>query len=291
MGACCAPTLGRAIVRDHYEGQAAIKALAYVSSLMAIAPVIAPSIGGVIIKYADWTMTFYLLAVAGVLALWLTVFVIPESLPERQALNVGNIANNFKLLIINKAFMAHVLIASFLYSCAFAFLSGISFILIDFMQVKPEHFGLYFLCIVVGYIGGNLFTGKVAHSWPIAKIYPISIAISLLPSIAMVGFSLLEWHYPLLYVLPVLFNTMAIGLLLPRAMAEALKPFAHMAATASAMMGFLQMSIASIAGALVGIFLVDNPLPMALVIAAGSGTALLLFLYFRASICNQEVTV
>ena len=152
------------------------------------------------------------------------------------------------------------------------------------MGVKPEHFGLYFLCIVSGYIAGNLFTGKIAHSWPIQKIYPISIVISLVPSLVMVGFSLAQWNYPLLYVIPVLFNTMAIGLLLPRAMAEALKPFAHMAATASAMMGFLQMAIASIAGGLVGYFLVDSPLPMTLVIAAGPSFALIVFWWFKDDI-------
>ena len=288
MGACCAPTLGRAIVRDHYEGQDAIKALAYVSSLMAIAPVIAPSLGGVIIKYFDWSMTFYFLAGAGFLALLLTLLLIPESLPQKQSLKLSSICNNFKHLLTHKPFMAHVLIASALYSCAFAFLSGISFILIDFMGVKPEHFGLYFLVIVTGYIAGNLFTGKIAHSWPIERLYPISIIISLMPSLAMIGFSLLQWYHPLLYVVPVLFNTMAIGLLLPRAMGEALKPFAHMAATASAMMGFLQMAIASIAGGLVGYFLVDNPLPMALIITGGPCIALLLFIMLKKSICEPS---
>jgi len=284
MGACCAPTLGRAIVRDCYEGNDAVKALAYVSSLMALAPVIAPSLGGIIIKYADWNMTFYLLSIAGFIALLLTLFLVPESLPEKQALHPVHIAQNFTRLIKDKTFMVHVGIASCIYSCAFAFLSGASFILIDFMGVKPEHFGLYFLCIVVGYISGNIFTGKVAHSWPIAKLYPLSIGISLIPSLIMTGFSLAELYYPLLYVIPVLFNTMAIGLLLPRAMAEALKPFPHMAATASAMMGFLQMSIASLAGWLVGAFLSDSPLPMALVISSGALAAGLLYACFKSEI-------
>jgi len=131
MGACCAPTLGRAIVRDCYEGNDAVKALAYVSSLMALAPVIAPSLGGIIIKYADWNMTFYLLSIAGFIALLLTLFLVPESLPEKQALHPVHIAQNFTRLIKDKTFMVHVGIASCIYSCAFAFLSGASFILID----------------------------------------------------------------------------------------------------------------------------------------------------------------
>ena len=137
------------------------------------------------------------------------------------------------------------------------------------------------MCIVAGYICGNLFTGKIAHNWPIQKMYPVSLCIALIPSLAMVGFSLAEWYYPILYVVPVLFNTMSIGLILPRAMAEALKPFPHMAATASAMMGFLQMSCASLAGLLVGVYLKATPLPMALVIAGGSALALSLYICFN----------
>ena len=278
MGACCAPTLGRAIVRDCYSGPAAVKALAYVSSLMAIAPVFAPSLGGFLLNYFDWQMLFYALALAGTIALLLTIFAIDESLPMAQALKPTTIAANFLTLLLHQQYMAHVLIASCIYSGAFAFLSGVSFILIEFMGVSTQLFGLYFFCIVIGYICGNLFTAKIAHSWPIGKLYPISIATAIIPAAAMILFSYLEWYRPLLFGLPVGFNTMAIGLLLPRAMGEALKPFAHMAATASAMMGFMQMALAALAGGLVGGFLHDSPMPMALVIFGGSALALMLWL-------------
>lgn len=282
MGACCAPTLGRAIVRDVYSSEDAVKALAYVSSLMAIAPVIAPSIGGVIVKFYDWTMTFYILMVAGAVAFLLSVFAIPESLPERQTLHPANIIKNYAALFSHRLFMGHVLTASFLYSCAFSFLSGASFILIDFFKVPAEFFGLYFLFIVFGYIAGNLFTAKVAHAWPVQKLYWTSMLISTASALLMVVAALLEIYYPLLYVAPVFFSTLAIGLMLPKAMAEALKPFAHMAATASALMGFIQMSIAAFAGWLVGTYLVDEPTPMAIVIALGGGSAIVSYQLFLA---------
>lgn len=275
MGACCAPTLGRAIVRDVFPEHEAVKVLAYVSSLMAIAPIIAPSLGGVLIMHYEWPVMFWVLAAAGIIAILLTLFCVPESLPCKQSLRLQQIFSNYRELLKHRIFLGYVLTSSFIYSCTFAFLSGASFILIDFMDVPAQHFGLYFLFIVAGYISGNLLTAKKAHAWQDKTIYNISMTLPVVATGMMVIFAQLKLYLPLLYVMPMFLCTIAIGLFFPKAMAEALKPFPHMAATASALMGFLQMSVASIAGALVGVFLVDEPMPMALVLLGGSLLAVL----------------
>ena len=71
-------------------------------------------------------------------------------------------------------------------------------------------------------------------------------------------------------------------------MAESLKPFANMAATTSALMGFLQMSIASIAGWLVGHFLHDNPLPLALVLLGAAVAAGLCYWWLLRPFINEQ---
>lgn len=275
MGACCAPTLGRAIVRDVYPEHEAVKVLAYVSSLMAIAPIIAPSLGGVLIMHYAWPVMFWALAGFGIVAMLLANFCVPESLPCKQSLRLPTIFKNYSELLRHRIFLGYVLTSSLLYSCTFAFLSGASFVLIDFMQVPAQHFGLYFLFIVAGYISGNLLTARKAHAWQDKTIYNISMTLPVVATSVMVIFAWLKIYAPLLYVMPMFFCTISIGLFFPKAMAEALKPFPHMAATASALMGFLQMSVASIAGALVGVFLVDEPMPMALVLLGGSLLAML----------------
>ncbi|NRB38436.1 MAG: multidrug effflux MFS transporter [Pseudomonadales bacterium] len=287
MGACCAPTLGRAIVRDVYPPQDSVKALAYVSSLMALAPVLAPTIGGVLVRFGDWRLTFWALVVAGLAAILLTCLGVKESLPERQTLHPKNIMANFYALLSSRIYMGNVLTAACLYAGAFAFLSGASFILIDFMHVKAEFFGLYFMVIVAGYVAGNLFTAKLAYAWPVKNVFKLGIAVATIPSFLMVIFCLLQWYHPLLIVTPVLFVTMGIGLVLPQAMGLALRPFAHMAATASAMMGFLQMMVASIAGLLVGLFLTAEPLPMALVILATGLASALCYRFILSPVIDQ----
>lgn len=278
MGACCAPTLGRAIVRDVYPPQEAMKALAYVSSLMAVAPVIAPTLGGLLVGIGDWSLSFWVLALAGVLIMVLTVFRIPESLPCKQTLHPKNIAGNYLALLQSPEYMGYVLASACLYAGAFAFVSGSSFVLIDFMSVRPEFFGMYFLFIVGGYVSGNLLTARIAHAWQPLTVFRSGIVVSFVAGAFMSGFAFMRWYHPLLVVAPVFFVTLGIGLVLPQAMALALKPFPHMAATASAMMGFLQMSASALAGWLVGVFLVDDPLPMALVIWGTSASS---FLFYR----------
>ena len=275
LGACCAPTLGRAVVRDVFPPDQAVKALAYVSSLMALAPVVAPSIGGVLLLYGDWTLAFWALAVCGVLALVLVIFCVPESLPEKQSLHPMKILQNYLVLLRHAAYMGNVITASCLYAGVFAFLSGASFVLIDFMGVGAQQFGIYFVFIVVGYIGGNPFTARVGAGWPARDLFRLGIALSCVASSVMVGFFWLQWFSPFHVVIPTLFVSMGVGMVMPKATGEALKPFPHMAATASALMGFLQMGAASLAGWLVGMFLQGPPMPMALVML-GTGIAALL---------------
>ena len=66
----------------------------------------------------------------------------------------------------------------------------------------------------------------------------------------------------LVLVLPMMFYATGMGLVLPNAMAVALRPFPNIAGTASAMLGFIQMSLSAAATALVGSYLVDTPAPM-----------------------------
>jgi len=76
--------------------------------------------------------------------------------------------------------------------------------------------------------------------------------------------------------------SVAMGLVLPHAMAIALRPFAHIAGTASALLGFIQMSLAAGASALTGLFLSTTPQPMVWLLLAIVSTSLALGLRSHA---------
>ena len=287
IGACTGPTLGRAMVRDIYGPVKAAKGLAYMAAIMALAPVIAPTLGGWMLSFMSWSSIFWFLGGYGLLGIVVIALLLPESLPEPQSLHPISILKNFLSLLVDGRFNLHVLGASFIYAGAFAFISGSSFILIDFMNVPAENFGLWFMFIVLGYMIGNLFTARYAHRFESRHLMLGGGLLGLSAGLVMVMFCLLEIYHPLMIVLPVACYTGAVGITMPNAMAAAMAPFPSIAGTASALMGFVQMTIASIAGVGVGFFLVDEPLPMAIIICICGALATLLFVII--SLTNRPV--
>ena len=142
--------------------------------------------------------------------------------------------------------------------------------------VPPQLYGLIFLTTVVGYMVGSAASARLSGSRD-------SIFLMLIGSTLGVGSTLTMWVSTELYpdniftiIIPIIFFTTALGLVLPHAMATALKPFPHIAGTASALLGFIQMSLSAATSALVGLFLHDTPRPMVLAMVIISTLAMLL---------------
>ena len=91
LGACASVVLARAMVRDLYEGPQAAKMLSTLITVMAIAPLVGPSVGGMILQVTTWRAIFWILifwtlvgvGVLTLLAFWPFGF-LPESLPEAR---------------------------------------------------------------------------------------------------------------------------------------------------------------------------------------------------------------
>lgn len=278
VGACTGPTLGRAMVRDIYGPVKAAKALATMAAIMALAPAIAPIIGGWMLTFLAWPSIFWFLFAYALLAILCLGLLLPESLPERQSLRPARILANYLVLLKHQQYCLQVLGAGSIYAGAFAFVSGSSFVLIDFMAVAPSQFGFWFAFNVFGYIAGNVFVARYGSRYTRNQLVLVGAALALLSGLLMTGLSLAGIYHPLMIVLPMAAYTGGVGIAVPNALAQALAPFAHMAGTASALLGFVQMALASIAGLVVGLLLVDNPLPMVLTITGCGFLSLLFFI-------------
>lgn len=275
LGACCGPTLGRAVVRDVYGAEHAARALAYMAMIMGTAPAIAPLIGGFMLIVWPWTSMFYALGIYGLLCVVVVYKALPESLPVKQTLHPIGIALNYWQLVCSLRFLVLITVASLMFSGTLSFIAGASFVLIDMMGVKPEHFGFLFFFIVAGYMAGNFFCVRLNKNRSSEQTMKLGAIVSLFGGITMLISSSLIWH-PIALMAPMAIYNTGVGIVLPHATAEALKPFPHMAGTASSLQGFVQMGLASFLAGLVGVFLVDSPLPMILLVACVALLGLLL---------------
>ena len=276
VGACVGPTLARTIARDIFGPTRLAKVFSLIAMLMALAPAIAPTLGGLMLLVLPWPSVFVFLALYGCSIVFLTSRYLPESLPEKQSLRPAAILKNYGKLFADPLYMTVTIASSMTYAAMISYLSSSSFIYIDMLGVPVEYFGLIFLTTVLGYMGGSALSARLSSSHSSGSLMLMGAVIALIATLAMWAATEIFPNSLYALMLPMTFFTTALGIILPHAMTIALRSFAHIACTASAFLGFVQMSLSAGASAAVGSFLTDSPRPMIITMVLISIAALIL---------------
>ncbi len=275
LGGCAGPVLGRAAVRDIHGPREAARVLSHLATAMALAPALAPIAGGYLLVAAGWPSLFAVLAVYAVAITVLVAIALPEPLPanNRQPIRPGVILTNYTALLRSRTFVGYTLACGFVFGGLFAFLSGSSFVLIEFLGVPEQRYGLYFMLVVFGYMSGTIFAGQLSRRWGVNRLMLCGSLIACAAGIGMAVLSAANVYHVAAVIGPHMLFMMSVGIVMPQAMAGAIGPFPSMAGSASALLGFIQMAVAAGAGALVGILHDGTSHAMAFIIGLmGIGT-------------------
>ena len=287
MASCCIPVACLAVIRDCYEGSKAAKAIGYLTAIMALGPTLAPLPGGYLAAAFSWQSIFWLLTVYGLVSVLLATWLLPETSTTRITTAPKAVIHNYLWLLKQPRFITYTLVASLLYSGLFTFIVGSSFVLINYAGVAQQHFGYWFLVSGIGYVIGNLVSARLAHL-PIKKIIIGGVTGALLSGAALSWISVLEIRQPLIIIAPMIVFAFFLGISMPNIVNQALQAYKEMAATAAALFGTIQMALSAAFGFMVGITLVDSPLPMGLFLMLGSGLSLALYLIKASSLPTEN---
>lgn len=282
IGACVGPTLARTITRDVFGPQDAARALSLIAMLMALAPAVAPGLGGILLRFVEWPAVFVFLGAYGAAVLWIIIYRIPETLPEPQSLRPGNIAANYLLLLRDPVFLPIAGASALIYSGLMAYLACSGFVFIEMLGVPVEYFGFIFLTSVLGYMGGSALSARLTRRLEPVQVLLRGGCLGTAAVFLMFALHLLKPQSVLALVSPILFYAASLGLVLPQAMAMAMEHFPKIAATNSSLFGFMQMGLSAIVTAGVGSVLTSSPLPMIATMGVTQLLALALILYGRA---------
>ena len=269
LGGSAGPVLGRAAIRDIYSPRDAARIMAILASIMALAPAVAPTLGGFMVVSLGWSSIFLALGGYALIMAVVVAVGIPEPMrPEnRQSLRIGSLWKNYRAIASDISFLGYTLTNSLTFAGLFAFLSGSSFLLIDFLGVEPQYFGLFFACIVTGYIGGNLTAVGLGRSLTPDQVLIRGLVVAVAGGSLMAALATAHIYNVWAVILPQSLLMVGVGMVLPQTMAGALANFPSMAGSASALFGFTQMVVAATVGALVGHFHDGTSLVMAGIIA------------------------
>ena len=281
LGACAGPVISRAMVRDLVGASGAARVFSYLSAAVALAPAVAPILGGFLTDAFGWRACFAALTLYGALGL-VSVYVILVETNQQRDLTAANPLAWFRIygaLIGHREYFGYVLAATFGYSGIFCFISGSSFVFIDVLGVPPKYFGFCFGVFVIGYIIGATSGGKLAKRLTPGQLVGLGSLIALISAVLLVGVNMATasvWSV----LAPLLPYMIGVGMTMPAAQAGAIGPFPRSAGAASALLGFVQMAVAAGVGAVLGLIGSPSPLPMTLMIAAMSLLQMLCYGWF-----------
>ena len=269
LGACAGPVLGRAIVRDVYGPAQAARVLAYISGAMAVAPMLGPVLGGWLTVLFGWRANFAALVLFSAVQGLATAMLLGESNAHKDpdATRLGRMAANFGALLAARQYRGYLLCFSFAYAGLFSFISGSSFVLINLHGLSPQWYGASFGFVVAGYISGTLLSGRFTLRLGTRRMVLIGALLAMLSGCVMAGLGLAGASSLWAILLPMFSYMIATGIVMPNAIGGALAPYPKMAGAASALLGFVQMSLAAVVGIAVGHSYDQTSLPMAFAIA------------------------
>ena len=261
--------LARAVVRDLYSGTRAAREMSVIGAVMALAPVVAPAIGGMLETAFTWRSTFYLLTVGGTGLALTVLLMLPETLKIRAAETVspGSILRSFRVLSASASYRAHVGLAVLSFAGLFAWISASSFVLQSRYGLDPFVFGFAFAVGSVGYMIGTVIAARIVGPLGIDRTMGIGSCMLASGGLFMLLALVTGYASAVTLVASISLYLAGMGLVLPQAVAGALTPFPERAGAASSLLGFVQQSVAAIVGAAVGLTLGADAWPLAIAVA------------------------
>jgi DHA1 family bicyclomycin/chloramphenicol resistance-like MFS transporter len=290
LGGCGGIVLSRAIVRDLYSGARAGRELSLISSVMGLAPVIAPLAGGVLETAFGWRSNFVVLLLTAILLVLLVVRLLPETLRQRatEPVSAGSIVRAYHRFLGDRGYLAHLGLAVLCYAGLFAWISGAPFVLQNLYGLSPLVFGIAFAGGSVGYAFGAALATRLLSRFGIGGVIGIgSAALASGGLLMLVAPALNSYSAPAL-VIPAAIYLGGMGLVLPQAIAGALQPFPDRAGAASSLLGLVQQTVAAVCGIAVGQALGQSAWPVAGSMAFCGCASLVLWLLTRSVRAKAE---
>ena len=274
LGGCCGTVVGRVIVRDRFQEAEQVSYLSWMSSGMALSPVVAPLIGSVIDVALGWRWVFVVLAVvaAGVLLALCTV--VPETQPgrygpahlagedDREHSVQPGLLRLYLSLLHDRHFLRHSLIISAIYCTYFPFVAGSSLVLQRSLGLSQVQYAGVFALTILGYLGGASVFRRRFGAWGAEGVIGRALRLNLLFAVVWAAATLMFPGSLLAIVLPMMPIMLSVGMSIPACQFAVMQPHAGAVGAVSGLFFFIQMAVTALFGLVVATLSDGSPAPM-----------------------------
>lgn len=258
-----------AMIRDLFPREEVAKVLSSILLVMTVAPLIAPLLGGQMLKFFGWQSLFILLGVLGCLSLLLAFARVKETLTDENRLSIppAQLMANYANVLRNREAMGCILCHSFFFGGMFAFIAGSPFVYIEMFGVPAEQYGLLFGANILAMAMANMINMRLIGHFQLFTIFRAGCSLAAVAAFTVLLSAVTGVGGLAGIMMPVVIYIACIGFTGPNSNALALAHFPKSAGTANALAGALRFTIGGVAAALVGLLHDGTALPMAAVMA------------------------
>ncbi|MGQ3673338.1 multidrug effflux MFS transporter [Xanthobacter sp. TB0136] len=243
IGCAAGIAISRAIVRDQYVGQASARIMNLVGTMLAIAPAISPTLGGVVLELANWHGIFVIMCLYGLLLVVMLIWFVPETnrTRNRALVSPAGIMHSYGSLLGSRVFMRAGLVIGAVLGGMYTLAALLSFVLIDTVGLTPVEFGMAMLVQTGAFIMGTLVMGRLLRRMSATSLIVPGLVLVML-SAAGLAIGLRVFTPSVLTVMgPIALWAVGVAMIMPGCTTAALSGFPHIAGAASALTGFLQI--------------------------------------------------
>lgn len=275
LGAGAVITVATALIKDCFRGSVMAKILAITQALGVIAPMVAPIIGGILLRFTAWHGAFYLLTFMGAVNLWLA-FMLTETLPKEKRYD-GSVVQSLSLLWkLGKQthFMLVLMMVSILAAPYMAYLSASSFVYVEQFKLTAQEYSYFFAVNSAAAIAGPILYLKLKKHMSNLVLTKLCFIVAGISGLLVLFPAHLSAPAFLLSFLPF---TVIEAVARPLAMEVLLNEAKENAGTASAMINFIPTLLGSVGMALGTLPWGDFITGLAIIILASTALSVLLF--------------
>ncbi|QLG89083.1 Bcr/CflA family multidrug efflux MFS transporter [Chitinibacter bivalviorum] len=269
LGGCAGMVIARAVVRDRCEPRMAAQVFSSLVLVMGIAPILAPLLGSWVVSVLSWRAIFALLALVALISLIAMHYLLPESRPAKvgERFHIGDTLRAYRELMRDRRFMGYAISGGLAVAGLFAYITGSPIVMMKVYGLTPTQYSLTFGSIAACYIVASQFNARFLKTNSIDQLLNRAVTVLAIASSILLLASL--WTHPPFWLLVgcIYLYLIALGFTASNATAGALAHHGEQAGLASALMGTMQFSIATIAGVMMGFWHDGSSLPLATTLA------------------------
>jgi DHA1 family bicyclomycin/chloramphenicol resistance-like MFS transporter len=267
LGSCAGMVGARALVRDIFPVNENAKIFSLLMLVLALSPIVAPTLGGYMTASFGWQSIFFVLAAISAFTLVAVYFALPSGRPPETSLSLlpRPIIKSFLEVAAVPQFYTYAFAGGIASSGLYAYIAGSPFVFMELYGVSEKQYGWIFAFIAMGLIIASQVNTLLLRKYSSEQIVRVALFCQCLAGICLVAGTWVHalGLYSTIFLIWIFLSTQ--GFAFPNSSALSLAPFSRNAGTASALMGAVQLGIGAISTALVSILNNNTAMPMAAV--------------------------